>query len=288
MGNCCSTDGDKGNQPLYDQLKKNSFKGSSFPTPGDSKIFGEVVMRPSIENKVGYKPSTMIPPTQSNIFANNPAHDLSYDGGRQSSVLNTPTISGGDEPLGSICHKVTELNRIAGFAASTLATLPPLDFSNRSQYVYDNRPLIGPYKYADGSTYIGQYRIGKRSGKGKQIWTDGSVYEGGWDNDCQNGWGRLVHQDGDCYEGQWTNNKAEGKGSYTKPNGVSYVGTWRDDLQDGRGIETDPQGTTYEGEFYKGRKHGTGKARFSNGQTYQGEFQNNMMHGRGVYTWTDG
>ena len=31
--------------------------------------------------------------------------------------------------------------------------------------------------------YKGQFRSGKRDGKGKMVWADGSVFEGTWSND---------------------------------------------------------------------------------------------------------
>ena len=55
-------------------------------------------------------------------------------------------------------------------------------------------PILGPYHMEKGSIYLGQFKHGKRHGRGRQIWTDGSYYEGYWKDDMANGHGRLVRQ----------------------------------------------------------------------------------------------
>ena len=66
-----------------------------------------------------------------------------------------------------------------------------------------NLPLLGPFRYDNDATYIGQYKNGCRQGFGKQVWRDGSVYEGGWKSDLTHGYGRLLHGDGGVYIGNW-------------------------------------------------------------------------------------
>lgn len=39
---------------------------------------------------------------------------------------------------------------------------------------------LGPYKLENGSIYVGEWRKGKKNGKGIQKWEDGSLYEGYW------------------------------------------------------------------------------------------------------------
>ena len=54
-------------------------------------------------------------------------------------------------------------------------------------------PELGPYKYENGATFIGQYKYSKRHGEGKQVWQDGSCYEGQWKNNKTNGKGRYFY-----------------------------------------------------------------------------------------------
>ena len=44
----------------------------------------------------------------------------------------------------------------------------------------------GPYKYENGATYLGQYKDGKRHGRGRQVWNKGSVYKGYWEDEKTN------------------------------------------------------------------------------------------------------
>ena len=53
--------------------------------------------------------------------------------------------------------------------------------------------------------YVGEYKDGKKHGKGRYTWYDGGIYVGNW-------------KDG----------KEHGKGTYTSPVGTKYVGEWRE------------------------------------------------------------
>ena len=53
--------------------------------------------------------------------------------------------------------------------------------------------------------YLGEYKDGKKHGKGRYTWSDGGIYEGNW-------------KDG----------KEHGHGTYTTPAGRKYVGEWRE------------------------------------------------------------
>lgn len=65
---------------------------------------------------------------------------------------------------------------------------------------------------ANNAIYKGQWKDGKRHGRGIQFWPDGSVYQGDWVNDMADGKGRLIHPDGDYYTGDWVKDRASGKG----------------------------------------------------------------------------
>ena len=49
---------------------------------------------------------------------------------------------------------------------------------------------LGPVKIIDEKAiYIGEWKNGKRYGKGKQYWDTGSFYEGYWQDNVYNGKG---------------------------------------------------------------------------------------------------
>ena len=55
--------------------------------------------------------------------------------------------------------------------------------------------------------YIGEFKNGKRDGKGKITLYDGEVYEGNWKDDMKHGAGVLTTADGKKYEGEWLEDK---------------------------------------------------------------------------------
>ena len=153
---------------------------------------------------------------------------------------------------------------------------------------FRNLPFYGPVEVDENAIYNGQWKLGKRHGRGKQVWSDGSQYEGYWFNDMANIRGRLIHVDGDVYEGEWLDDKAHGKGIYIHRDGASYEGEWYEDKQHGYGIEKWIDGASYEGDYNMGMKHGNGTFVWADGSSYIGEFLNNNIHGKGTYKWSDG
>lgn len=70
----------------------------------------------------------------------------------------------------------------------------------------------GYYRYANGSRYEGDIRMGKRSGSGEMLYADGNTYKGEWKNGKRDGTGVLTYILGGRYEGKWANNKPAGEG----------------------------------------------------------------------------
>lgn len=89
--------------------------------------------------------------------------------------------------------------------------LPPFNY-NHPQFEVKGAEKRGPIEFEGKYVYEGQWKDGKRAGKGKQVWKDGAFYEGYWLNNMANGYGRLIHTDGDTYEGDWLSDRAEGYG----------------------------------------------------------------------------
>lgn len=92
-------------------------------------------------------------------------------------------------------------------------------------------PCSGPLRLQNGVFYEGQWKNGKRNGRGKQIWKEGSIYEGYFVDDKANGKGRLVHANGEVYEGDWVDGLAEGNGELFKLDGSCYQGEFKNDKQ---------------------------------------------------------
>src|SRR3990167_2695268 len=124
-------------------------------------------------------------------------------------------------------------------------TEPPFDYSVYSNPEFDGLPVLGPYRYMQGSSdkpnewtinmvYQGQYKHGVKHGAGKLVWPDGTVYEGFFYNDQANYIGRLLHADGDIYCGGWSQDRSGGFGTFIHPDGAWYSGTWKDDRQHGQ------------------------------------------------------
>ena len=96
----------------------------------------------------------------------------------------------------------------------------------------------GYYKWADGSTYNGDWSQNMISGIGIQTWRDGRRYEGEFVNNKMEGFGYYRFDDGKTYLGFYQNDKKQGYGIYTWPkaDGKQYSGWWTNGKQDGYGI----------------------------------------------------
>ena len=60
--------------------------------------------------------------------------------------------------------------------------------------------------------YIGDYRRGKKEGRGVYTWENHDRYDGGWKDDLQDGKGTMTFGSGGRYVGQWKDGKPDGAG----------------------------------------------------------------------------
>ena len=139
--------------------------------------------------------------------------------------------------------------------------------SNPSAY-YDN--CYGSYSYADGETYLGEWRDDKRHGRGIYTWADGDKYAGEFQNGNKHGWGTYTFADGTTYAGQYKDDKGQGWGTYTF------------------GPESEWAGDKYVGEFQDGKRHGEGTYTFADGAKEVGTFRNGKLNGYAVSYAADG
>ena len=81
----------------------------------------------------------------------------------------------------------------------------------------------------NGTTYVGEYRDGKRNGQFTVTYADGDTYVGDFKDNVFNGQGTYTYADGDTYVGAWKNDKMHGQGTFTFANGrTAMEGIWKD------------------------------------------------------------
>jgi len=105
----------------------------------------------------------------------------------------------------------------------------------------------------------------------------GSKFTGEWKNGKRDGKGIIVKKDGTIFEGEYKNDKANGKGTWRFSDGHKFEG----EFKDGRFIiETKifPNGNKYTGDFKNNLLEGKGTFTFSNGNKYTGEFKDNQFN----------
>jgi hypothetical protein len=81
--------------------------------------------------------------------------------------------------------------------------------------------------------YEGEFKAGRKHGKGVKSWPNGDRYEGEFIDDRKEGvgaytWGRGPWA-GERYEGDYIEDRRHGYGVYRWPGGDVYRGPWRDD-----------------------------------------------------------
>ncbi len=107
------------------------------------------------------------------------------------------------------------------FAGNSFALAPCSEGSSR---LFDN--CVGAHAYANGDTYDGEWKAGKKHGQGSYTWADGERYEGQWDNGTKSGLGAYFWTNGDRYEGQFVDGIYHGEGIFTYASGRTVSGEW--------------------------------------------------------------
>ena len=93
----------------------------------------------------------------------------------------------------------------------------------------------GPGEARGTAFYRGEFRAGRKHGRGLKSWpTTGDRYEGDFVDDRKEGtgtyiWGRRSPSPGEKYTGQWLKDRRHGAGTYEWPNGDRYTGPWQND-----------------------------------------------------------
>jgi len=125
------------------------------------------------------------------------------------------------------------------------------------------------------------------NGYGRWLTAEGHTYEGNFKNGRRDGHGKYVYADGGVYEGDWKASKREGRGKHVYADGGVYEGDWKADKQEGRGKHVYADGGVYEGDWKAGQREGRGKHVYANGEVYGGDWKAGQREGRGKYVYAD-
>jgi hypothetical protein len=140
----------------------------------------------------------------------------------------------------------------------------------------------GTKTFDDGSTYVGEFKDGKRHGQGKHTWSniDGSIdqqYTGEYENGKKHGKGILLYTDGGYYHGLWKDGEKHGQGRYKSSDETVFEGDYKSGLLNGQGRITTNRypndGYEYVGEFKDSTMNGQGVLTFSTGTKYVGDWK---------------
>ena len=140
----------------------------------------------------------------------------------------------------------------------------------------------------NGTTYVGEYRDGKRNGQFTVTYADGDTYVGDFRDNVFNGQGTYTYADGDKYVGEYKDDKVHGQGTEILTDGTTYVGDYRDGKRNGQFTVTYADGDTYVGDFKDNVFNGQGTYTYADGDTYVGAWKNDKMHGQGTFTFANG
>eukprot|EP00826_Nyctotherus_ovalis_P061102 TRINITY_DN865_c0_g1_i20.p1 TRINITY_DN865_c0_g1~~TRINITY_DN865_c0_g1_i20.p1 ORF type:complete len:387 (+),score=61.38 TRINITY_DN865_c0_g1_i20:188-1348(+) len=164
--------------------------------------------------------------------------------------------------------------------------------------------------YKNSGKYEGEFKDGRKHGKGILYLPDGIRYEGNWKDDEPNG--RIIAHNSDgtktvitsMYkkgsldkkykvtsilsesnknEGELLIDKQVGKGALYCSDDSKYEGE-----QDGPSTMHYANGDIYEGKLRGGERNGKGKLYEAGGNVYEGEWRTNKRKGIGAYYYKDG
>lgn len=142
--------------------------------------------------------------------------------------------------------------------------------------------------WPNGDTFVGEYKDGKRTGKGVYRLTSGASYDGDYIENKKSGFGEYVSPDGGKYTGEWLNDKRHGQGTYKYPNGDVYTGYWKNGAKHGRGSYSyKNNGTSITGVWSNGQVV-DGSWTSHDGGKYMGAFLNNVPAGEGIFVHSNG
>ena len=127
------------------------------------------------------------------------------------------------------------------------------------------------HRYADGSTYIGGIRFGKRQGPGIMTYSDGSVYQGFFRENLRHGKGVMrSKQNRVFFDGVFEMDYPK-KGVLTYNNKARYEGLFENGIPNGEGTYyANGRVASWDGQWVNGEMTGPGTFFLDNGDYYDG------------------
>lgn len=153
--------------------------------------------------------------------------------------------------------------------------------------VEGNLSGTGTMKLANGESYVGDFKDGKREGNGKYNWESGASYDGAWAGDQMSGTGTYSYADESYASGTFDKNEFISGSYYLKNDFGAYTFTITDKEPTAVKMELEG-GTVYEGDISDGELTGQANIKYSNGDTYSGNVTNGQKTKTGIYTWAGG
>lgn len=86
------------------------------------------------------------------------------------------------------------------------------------------------YEYNPEFGYSGEYKNGKRDGKGVFKTKNGHLIDGMWKQDTLHGVGKYINPDKTIFEGKWEKGKKDGKFYIIKPDSTIYEAYYKNDV----------------------------------------------------------
>jgi hypothetical protein len=131
--------------------------------------------------------------------------------------------------------------------------------TQNSQTTTSPSSIIKTVTYESGNVYTGEFKDGKKHGKGEYTYTNG-----------------------DKYVGEFKEGKLHGQGTYTFASGAKYVGEFKDDKRHGQGTYTFADGAKYVGEYKDNKRHGQGMYINFNNVKFEGIWVDGLLNGQNV------
>ena len=124
---------------------------------------------------------------------------------------------------------------------------------------------LKPVVYANGDTYVGEFKGGKFNGQGTYTFSYGDKYVGEFKNGTFSGQGTRTFVNGNKFVGEFSGGEFNGQGTFAYINGDKYVGEFKDGKRNGQGVYTLINGNKYIGEFKDDNISGAGTEYLSDG-----------------------
>lgn len=146
----------------------------------------------------------------------------------------------------------------------------------------------GSLKYANGSTYTGEFFEGSKNGYGHYISSEGYEYVGDWVCGKQSGNAQVNYKNGDLYTGKLKDGLRDGQGElFQVSSNRNYKGRWAKDRLQGEIEISDPK-WIFIGSVEVSTGIGSGTLNYKDGSKYSGELVAFKRQGEGTLEFKSG